>query len=128
MPAFSRATLTSARSIYLYDLAGERREAAGGVFRVQEVTPFQKYFPEGMLGRSRSRGDDERDLSKCTPARVTTMGCNITRAFSSETVGGEGTEGKLRKMRGRVPGLGRNGISNIKSCYYDCLPSAASFR
>ncbi|CAL1683682.1 unnamed protein product [Lasius platythorax] len=67
------------------------------------------------------------------PARVTTMACNITRAFSSEAEGGEekrsGTrrEGEtLAEDAGLDPGSGRNGISNTKSCYYGCLPSVGS--
>lgn len=71
-------------------------------------------------------------VSKCMPARVTTMACNITRAFSLETERWRGEtvratrEGTLAEDAGLDPGSGRNGISNTKSCYYGCLPSVGS--
>lgn len=49
---------------------------------------------EEPAGHVRGGGGAQRErVSKCMPARVTTMGCNITRVFAyAETEGGEETE------------------------------------
>lgn len=61
-----------------------------------------------------------RGVSKCMPTRVTTMGCNITRAFSRQKAKvvrkRSGNEGPAEDA-GLGLGSARNGISHIESCH-----------
>lgn len=95
-----------------------RRHFRGKVYALDLVIPTRQrglsYPPKSNTVRntflkrywecSKSRRDDE-GASKCMPAKVTTMACNITRVFSSEAAkvarrnGADDARG-LRKMRG----------------------------
>lgn len=68
----------------------------------------------------RGVGNDEKGVSKCMPARVTTMGCNITRAFSRQrpkVVRKRSDDEGVAEDAGLGLGSARNGISHIESCH-----------
>jgi len=118
-PASSWQRLCS-RSTYPYKYkAGEG--TAGQWFLPSRSNTVRNTFLKGCWDVRAVGDDDEKGVSKCMPARVTTMGCNISRAFSRRRPKvvrkRSGNEGGVAEDAGLGPGSARNGISHTESCH-----------